>query len=208
MIEIMKDFLNPYDVVKMHGTSLPHWQQGTAFIFVTWRLADSLPSQKLREWKDERLVWLSKYPLPWDTALWAKYNERFPERMEAWLDCGLGSCLLREPGFRGVVCRALEHFDWERYVMHSYVVMPNHVHLLFQLQDGFLLEEILHSWKSYTSKEIHKLTSGAGKLWQQGYWDRLIRSRQHFDRSVRYIRENPVKAGLVEGNFSLSVRTQ
>jgi hypothetical protein len=52
----MPDFLNPYDVIQMHGATLPHWQQGPAYVFVTWRLADSLPANLLREWKTEYVV--------------------------------------------------------------------------------------------------------------------------------------------------------
>jgi REP element-mobilizing transposase RayT len=198
----MQEFLNPYDVIQIHGASLPHWQQGTAFVFVTWRLADSLPTQKLREWKNERAVWLAKHPLPWDVATWESYNERFPEKIEAWLDQGLGACLLRHESNREVVYKALAHFDSQRYTLQAYVVMPNHVHLLCQLREGVLLEDVLHSWKSYTSKQIQELTGSAGQLWQEGYWDRLMRSREHYHRSIRYIRENPIKAGLAEWEYS------
>lgn len=198
----MQDFLNPYDVIQTHGSSLPHWQQGSSFVFVTWRLADSLPLQQLREWKNERAIWLTKYPLPWDLATWKCYSERFPERMEAWLDRGLGACLLREPGVREIVSGAFTHFDSERYTLCSYVLMPNHVHVLFQPREGNCLQDILHSWKSYTSKEIQKLTGGRGQLWQEGYWDRLIRSPQHLDRCIRYVRENPLKARLANDDYS------
>ena len=47
-------FLDPNDAIAKHGNRLPHWQQGTAFVFVTWRLVDSLPKAKLELWRAER----------------------------------------------------------------------------------------------------------------------------------------------------------
>ena len=59
-------FLNPYAPLDRHKQHLPHWQQGAVFYFVTWRLADSLSSAKLKAWKYEREVWLRLHPKPWD----------------------------------------------------------------------------------------------------------------------------------------------
>jgi type I restriction enzyme R subunit len=199
----MQDFFNPYDVIRIHGAGLPHWQQGSAYLFVTWRLADSLPSALLRDWKVEREIWLSKHPFPWESSIWKEYNERFPLRMESWLDRGMGSCLLRQKGVRRIVCNALHFFDGERYRIFGFVVMPNHVHIVFQPIEGYLIEAIMHSWKSYTSKEVHKLTGGQGELWQRGYWDRLVRSQVHFDRCMRYMDKNPLSAGIQKSDFTL-----
>ena len=88
--------------------------------------------------------------------------------------------------------------------------MPNHVHLLVKSYDEHPLSEIVHSWKSFTSHEIKKIlrkeressssyTGGTPVLpavWQIEYWDRFVRDSVHFNRAIRYIHENPVKAGL------------
>jgi REP element-mobilizing transposase RayT len=91
---------------------------------------------------------------------------------------------------------ALLFFDGERYRMHAWVVMPNHVHALFTPLNGLGLAEILRSWKSFTSKEANKLLGQTGHFWQCEYFDRFIRDAEHFDNVVRYIESNPVKAGL------------
>ncbi len=198
----MQDFLNPYDVIERHGLALPHWQQGSTCVFVTWRLADALPAAKLRDWKNERALWFETHPLPWDRSTWEEYNERFPKRMEAWLDRGMGACLLREPETRQILADALHFFDAQRYHLRSYVIMPNHVHVLFQPHSGYELAAILHSWKSYTAKRVRKRVGGAGDVWQRGYWDRLIRNQQHLDRCEQYIRKNPEIAGLASKTYS------
>ena len=75
--------------------------------------------------------------------------------------------------------------------------MPNHVHSMIEIFPDQTLDGILHSWKSFTSKEINKILRRRGKLWQEEYHDRFIRDDDHYANTVRYIEENPVKAGLV-----------
>ena len=79
--------------------------------------------------------------------------------------------------------------------------MPNHVHVLFRPLGKHVLAEILKSWKGFTAREINKRIGKKGSLWQDEYWDRLIRSERHFFKVAEYIRENPVKARLKKGEF-------
>jgi hypothetical protein len=75
--------------------------------------------------------------------------------------------------------------------------MPNHVHVLFTLRDGESLRDTLQGWKGVSSRLIHK--SGRCDLnpfWQPDYFDRLIRSLEHFSTMKAYIREYPAKANL------------
>lgn len=197
---------NPFAPIEEHGNHLPHWQQDEVAQFVTWRLGDSLPRERLETWKQEKDVWMRKHPKPWDESSEREYHRLFSERVEDWLDAGAGACILREPENRRIVESALRHFDGARYVLWAFVVMPNHVHALFSPSPPHLLEQILHSWKSFTAKEINRRRGQTGMVWQEDYWDRLIRSGEHFERCVRYIRENPVKARLADGEFALCVR--
>ncbi|HEX8914222.1 MAG TPA: transposase [Humisphaera sp.] len=140
-------------------------------------------------------------------------------RLEAWLDAGYGSCILREPAAAECVIGAWRHFAGERYDLIAWVVMPNHVHVLVRVYDGQPLGRIVQSWKSYTGRRIAQMgRSGdaglqpgssadvgraglkpgvpGGGVWMRDYWDRYIRDERHFAAVVRYIHENPVKAGL------------
>ena len=85
--------------------------------------------------------------------------------------------------------------------------MPNHVHVVIQPFAGKTttagtavphseLSEILHSWKSFTSKEANKLLRRSGDFWQAEYYDHLIRDESDFRHAVRYVLDNPIKAGL------------
>ena len=90
-----KTFYSSMLETQKHRHRLPHWQQGDAWCFVTWRLGDSLPAAKLRLWDEERERWLASHPVPWDNATEREYHIRFTLRIENWLDQGMGACLLR-----------------------------------------------------------------------------------------------------------------
>jgi putative transposase len=83
-------------------------------------------------------------------------------------------------------------------VMHSAVVMPNHVHVLFTLHRDQALDRLIHSRKSFTAHEI-----GNSSLWQREYFDRIIRDADHFCNVRAYIRNNPGKARLRENQYRI-----
>jgi len=195
--------LNPEALTKKESRFLPHWQQGTCACFVTWRLADSLPAEKLAALRTERDAWEAAHPEPWSKDEETEHHNLFNERINTWLDAGSGSCILRDPALAGIVSSALEHFDGERYHLYAAVVMPNHVHVLFQPIGGNQISDILQSWKSFTAKAINAKTGDDGRLWQPESFDQLIRNDGHFGAVMQYIRENPEKAGLGEGEFDL-----
>lgn len=200
-LENSRSFIDPDAKIDMHKNRLPHWQQGCVFVFVTWRLADSLPKGKLEQWTEERAIWFSHHPKPWDDKTEAEYHARFSSQIDAWLDQGSGSCVLKDPANAGIVTDALRHFDGERYEIVSFVVMPNHVHVLFRPLGSHRIGDILKSWKGFTAREINKQSGKSGPLWQEEYWDRLIRNERHFFKVAEYIRKNPVQAKLRAGEF-------
>lgn len=81
--------------------------------------------------------------------------------------------------------------------------MPNHVHCLTTLSVESRLEKVIQSWKGFSATSINKHLGRRGPLWQEDYFDRLIRDAEHFTNCARYIRRNPHKAGLKDGEFTL-----
>ncbi len=196
-------FYNPYGKIDATQNRLPHWQQGGTWVFVTWRLGDSLPKAKLDQWNEERDNWCKRYPEPWDDKTEAEYHERFSRQIDIWLDQGSGSCVLKDPSNAKIVADALRHFDGKWYEIASFVVMPNHVHVMFRPLGRHTLVKIVKSWKGFTAREINKRIGKTRALWQDEYWDRLIRSERNFSKVEEYIRENPVNARLKESEFIL-----
>jgi putative transposase len=191
-----RDYLNPDAPIEKRPGQLPHWEQDEVMQFVTFRLGDSLPKQKILAWKSQSLAFRNTWPQPWSAEVLADYNKRFAVRLEQWLDEGAGCCLLQEPAVREIVEEVIMHFQGERVEHHAWVIMPNHVHLLFK---PFVpMESLIKSWKGVSARNI-----GRGSIWQPNYRDTLIRDGGHFANAVRYIRRNPVKAKLMAGNFTL-----
>ena len=91
---------------------------------------------------------------------------------------------------------SLLKFDGSRYHLFSWVVMPNHVHCLMTRFEEYELSAILHSLKSFTAHEANKTLRREGQFWIEDYFDRYIRNAEHFEKTVKYIENNPVKAGL------------
>ncbi len=176
--------------------NLPHWNQGETCVFVTFRLADSIPQEKRIQWEAERDEWVAEHPQPWDEKTSIEYHDLFGGKLELWLDAGFGSCALRDASCREIVEGALRYFDGQRYVLHAFVVMPNHVHVLFAPLVPHTIPAILHSWKSYTATAIRKHIGGSGAFWQKESWDRLIRGEAHFRHVANYIRHNPGKSDI------------
>jgi len=164
---------------------LPHWEAGAIPQSITFRLHDSLPRTLLETWREE----LANLPETEAT------RER-RQRIEAALDAGHGECLLRNIEVGTLVEHALLHFDQQRYKLHAWVIMPNHVHVLITPLEGNTLSSILHSWKSFTAKSANQLLGRIGTFWLEEYFDRSIRNEEHYNRVVEYIHNNPVKAGL------------
>ena len=210
-------FFNPFAETEVTANRLPHWQQHGAVNFLTFRLADAIPKHLLDQWSAERDAWLVYHQTPWSVEVEAEYHRRFSGAMERWLDAGHGSCALRDPGCRAVVEDALRHFDGERCAHIAWVIMPNHVHVLFvpmekqgravlyrpSLKTSWKLEEIVPCWKRHSAVRINKLLGRSGTFWQKDYFDRLVRDQDHFANCVRYIRRNPVKAKLRKGEYTL-----
>jgi putative transposase len=190
----MSDFYHPERETLKHGENLPHWQQGEVIQFVTFRLADSMPRTKLRQWKEELATWKIQHPEPWTTEVEKEYHRLFTWKLETWLDEGHGACILNEQAKRLIVEETLMHDECSRVVHHSWVIMPNHIHLLFTPKHP--LDKLLQTWKGVSSRRI-----GEGPLWQKNYRDTLIRDASHFANAVRYIRRNPAK--LKQGTFTL-----
>jgi len=123
-------------------------------------------------------------------------TKKLSEKLESYLDGGVGSCCLKESGVAEIVANCLAQFDGARYNLLAWCITPNHVHVVFQVRDGNSLRTVVHSWKSYTSLQINRHLSRRGTLWQREYYDHLLRGANQLRRAIRYTAENAQRAGL------------
>jgi putative transposase len=169
---------------------LPHFESAETVQHVTIRLADSLPNL-IREQIEIQL----KTTDPEKRSAQRK-------RIEAYIDAGSGSCILRQSYVAAMIEQTLFYFDSQRYRLLAWVVMPNHIHVLFQPINAWTVAKIVASWKKHTAREVRQCARASGQtapdpVWQREYWDRYVRNEKHFAQAVDYIHANPVKAGLV-----------
>ena len=57
---------------------------------------------------------------------------------------------------------------------------------------------VIHSWKSFTAKRVNRILGRSGPLWGREYYDHLVRDRDQLSRTIRYVINNPLKAGLLD----------
>jgi len=196
------------------GHHLPHIRQNGCTYFVTFRLADSVPRGRLNQWKQERAKWLIARSVDVRDSDWrAKFNKlsfnekriferSFASRLFESLDKGCGACYLRRPEILKKMTDAITYFDQVRFYLGDFVIMPNHVHALMTPINGFELEDVLHSIKSWASNQINRIVGRSGQLWMKDTYDRLTRDGDELIRTQDYIRFNPIKAGLALGEYA------
>jgi REP element-mobilizing transposase RayT len=182
---------------------LPHLECPSGTYFVTFRLAGSVPQDVMESWKAERreiqrIASVQKRQLSSHEKQTLKYL--YSSKVQHYLDQSIGVCWLKHPVIAKAVNDALLYFDCERYRLHAWCIMPNHVHVVFTVVSGNMghsdLIPILHSWKSFTAHQANKALGRSGTFWQNEYYDHLIRNDKDFGHCVEYTLQNPVKAGL------------
>jgi len=88
--------------------------------------------------------------------------------------------------------------------MFVVLVMPDHVHLIFKTlidddaKEIISLPELMSGIKGSSAHAINKALGRSGPVWQSEFFDHVIRSTESLDQKIRYIRMNPVRAGLVD----------
>jgi REP element-mobilizing transposase RayT len=175
---------------------LPHVKREGACYFVTFRLADSLPREVLLDFERQRAEAVRKLAAH-DRAGREAANRELLRQVERYLDRGVGACYLRRPEVAEMVANALRHFHGVRYRLEEWVIMPNHVHLLIWPMPNHTLSEILRSRKRHTARQANLLLGRTGEtFWQPESFDHWVRNEDERARIRRYVRDNPVTAGL------------
>src|SRR5882672_2267694 len=115
------------DLIEIYGENCPRWRsRGYVPHFehkeliqrITFRLHDSLPSERMEEWASELRL------MPPES----RESER-RRRIESYLDLGKGSVWLAQPNIAQIVQEEFLRSDSKDYRLHAWVVMPNHVHV-------------------------------------------------------------------------------
>jgi putative transposase len=90
----------------------------------------------------------------------------------------------------------LNHRSQNRFEIHAFVVMRDHIHVLLTPGEDITLERAAQFAKGTFSHRAKKELGFAGKVWNEGYYDERIRSAEHCRKVIEYIENNPVVRGL------------
>jgi len=101
------------------------------------------------------------------------------------------------PKDRDTIMDSIHYLDGKHYDLFAAVVMPDHIHLVIrpcgnEKGEYVSLSKIFHLLKGYTARKI------GGHLWQHETYDHQVRNEKELFAFIEYMRNNPVKAGLVE----------
>jgi REP element-mobilizing transposase RayT len=200
--------MSQYEYRPEYERSLPHFQPAGATLFVTFRLAGSIPQIVMERLKAEaaereRVIMNTADPAELADQMYEERKKQFG-RWDIVLDNATDSpFLLRKPEIAEIVVEALHYRDGKVYDLDVFCVMPNHAHVVFRplQKDGseyHALQTIMHSLKRHTARQANKILKREGAFWQHESYDHVIRDQKEWERIVAYILNNPVKAGFVD----------
>jgi RecG-like helicase/REP element-mobilizing transposase RayT len=152
--------------------------------------------------RDASQVRYGKRNLPHFERPWGKYAVTFATRKKRLLSAAE----------RDIVLNSILYWSERRYLLYAACVMPDHVHLLLEpgiketSEEGnvifFSLGEIFRSIKRHAAREINKVAGTTGSVWEEEWFDRLIRSERDLQEKFEYIVRTPFEAGLdAEGQY-------
>ncbi|MEW6232943.1 MAG: transposase [Chloroflexota bacterium] len=187
---------------------LPHMQLPGATLFITFRLADSIPTEVWQQLLEEdRQVEAALARIP-DSQQRAKQADLAQRRLFGKWDKALdtaqsGPFWLQDHRVAALVSESLRHRDGQVYDLDAFCIMPNHVHLVctpLPKADGtyHTMAAIMHSLKRYTARQANQLLGREGDFWQHESYDHVVRHEAEWRRVIIYVLNNPVAAGLVQ----------
>ncbi len=182
---------------------LPHFQHYGAVLFLTYRLADSLPGDVLAKLRRERQA--SEAAAEQETIdpdrrkqLLDLIRRRIFLKFEAALNSAdTGPTWMAEPAIADIVHEAILHRNPDEYDLVCFTIMPNHVHqVIINSRQDLPIYQTIGRLKSFTATKANKLLGRNGRFWQDESFDHVVREGK-LEETIRYVLENPVAAGLV-----------
>jgi len=161
-------------------------------------LKNSLPKNVLEKLAEES-AGIKKLPKNEVELAYRSWFGKFDEYLDQVL---CGEEFLKNKQIADLVAESIHYRDGKVFELVAFCIMPNHVHLVFtpleKAEDVFYsLTEILQSLKRHTARQSNLILGRSGAFWQDESYDHIIRDEAELERIVKYVVNNPVKAGLV-----------
>jgi len=178
------------------GNNLPHWDVLGRPIFVTLHVRGAIPQEAMQRIHADAAA-LDNHR---DTDYTRKLKLIF-KQMEEWLDRTDHVQWLKNPEIATMLRDAIDTRARDRswHPLH-WVIMPSHLHILY-IGGQVGMKELMRGFKHWTGTQGNRILERAGeRFWQDEWFDHWSRSVDETDRIAHYIRQNPVRAGLVQSS--------
>jgi putative transposase len=184
--------------LKFYRRNLPHWLVADHSYFVTLRIKGTLPSTIVSEMQLQRKLMCAEHMNEEGFSKLRREQflkiERILDSLESdnrWLDDA------------SVATMIIDNLSWlsgRGWKTYAAVVLSTHIHLLLRNEEGRSAELLndLGQFKRHTAREANRMLGDEGAFWAREDFDHWIRTREKFEGTVRYIANNPVKAGRVK----------
>ncbi len=128
---------------------------------------------------------------------------RFDHVLPPWVDADAtffvtlntakrGTNQLCHPSISTAIFEATDKYQKDRrWFCEIILLMPDHLHMIVSLSRDVALAKTVGAWKQWLGRKH-------GILWQENFFDHRLRSDESADEKIRYILDNPVRAGLVK----------
>ncbi|HQK15514.1 MAG TPA: transposase [Anaerolineae bacterium] len=200
--------MNRLDYQFYYERNLPHLQPPGATLFITFRLAGSMPVDVQKRLRAETIALkaaLSNIADPDERREFASEGQRrlFGKWDSILNRASFGPTWLRDARITQLVSESLHYRDTRFYTLLAFCIMPNHVHVIFtplrESEDTYYsMAKIMQSLKGYTAYKANRILGRRGAFWQHESYDHVVRSAAEGRRILNYVLNNPVKAGLVQ----------
>ncbi len=197
--------MSQFDFDLFYERNLPHYQPEGATLFITFRLAGSLPKEVMDRLFDEldcQKALLKLQPgSPNQSEILRKFKKKLFGRWDSELDKNMnGPHWLKDPEIALIVANCLHSLDGKKYILDAFCIMPNHVHLVCTpLMVGEVynsIPSIMQKIKGFTARQINSALDRQGDFWQHESYDHVVRNDVELAQIVDYVLNNPLRAGL------------
>lgn len=200
--------MNNLDYRAYYRRNLPHVQPRGATFLVNFRLVDSLPAQVVERLTAEANQSEGKLAAIRDPKQKCSLRDEQQRKLFAKWDDELhksrsGPFWLKDDRIAEIIAASIRYHDGKWFDVEAYCIMPNHVHLVLTPYEtsetaDYSLTKIMHNIKRNSAKQANKILGREGAFWQHENYDHFARDEDEFERIIKYVLYNPVRANLVK----------
>ena len=209
--------MTQFDFNLFYERNLTHFQSPGVTLFITFRLAGSLPMETINRLREEANRHISSLRHQTEGAPRSEKIQIIQTKMFGRWDSELDKSTnwpmwLSNPVIPETVGNAIHYLDGKQYVLDAFCIMPNHVHLVctpIKVGDNYVsIPKIMQSLKGLTARQANLVLNRQGQFWQHESFDHVVRNDKELERIIEYVLYNPIRAGLapdwVYSRFALS----